>query len=373
MVKKGAEMSRVNGSILLVGSVVGDTAEDVMKICGGELGDKLTSLPDGETGFRRAWISFLAAKTYEPCPELESVERPKPVDPSSPDEWRTPDMDWVPQGPADHWQFRVKDGVKKLRFEQLGYAEEARTSYGTFCELRDSGVIPAQLRFQVSIPLTESGVRMFFMRSPESLPIVWEAYEEAMKRELLRLCEYIPPSDLAVQWDIAVEVIAVERDGEQIEPSEAPDGHPFDRYAAALGELSPYVDGDALLGLHLCYGDLGHRHFIQPKDLGTVTRMANAGVAAAGRRVDWMHMPVPRDRHDDDYFAPLSELAIGDTKPFIGLVHHTDGLDGTLRRLETAKRHLNGFGISTECGWGRRAPDTLPELMRIHREAADRL
>ena len=101
--------------------------------------------------------------------------------------------------------------------------------------------------------------------------------------------------------------------------------------------------------------------------------MANAGVAAAGRPIDFVHMPVPRDRSDDAYFAPLGDLAIGDTKLFIGLVHHTDGLEGTLRRLETAKKYASGFGLSTECGWGRRQPDTIPELMQIITQAAAQL
>jgi ubiquinone/menaquinone biosynthesis C-methylase UbiE len=33
-----------------------------------------------------------------------------------------------------------------------------------------------------------------------------------------------------------------------------------------------------------------------------------------------------------------------------------------------AGRFVSGFGIATECGWGRRAPATIPELLRIHRE-----
>ena len=141
----------------------------------------------------------------------------------------------------------------------------------------------------------------------------------------------------------------------------------------ALVDLSPHLPDEALLGLHLCYGDLGHRHFKEPKDLALVVRMANAGVAAIRRPVDFVHMPVPRNRSDDAYFAPLADLTISDTKLFLGLMHHTDGVQGTLQRLETAQKHASGFGIATECGFGRRPPETIPELMRIHREAAARL
>ena len=79
-------------------------------------------------------------------------------------------------------------------------------------------------------------------------------------------------------------------------------------------------------------------------------------------------MQVPRSRTDDAYFAPLADL--GACKLYLGLVHHTDSVAGYLARLATAKRHAQGFGISTECGFGRWPADTIPELLRIHREVA---
>ena len=80
-------------------------------------------------------------------------------------------------------------------------------------------------------------------------------------------------------------------------------------------------------------------------------------------------MPVPRDRDDDDYFRPLQDLST-DTRLFLGLVHYTDGVEGTTRRIETAKRYVSDFGIATECGFGRRPKEQVPELLDIHRQAA---
>jgi hypothetical protein len=38
------------------------------------------------------------------------------------------------------------------------------------------------------------------------------------------------------------------------------------------------------------------------------------------RRVDYFHMPVPRDRHDVDYFKPLADLCLGrDAALYLGL------------------------------------------------------
>lgn len=120
------------------------------------------ALPDGETGYRQGWINFLAAKTYAVSEQLESITRPQPIDPNDPDEWRAPDMDWMPRGFQDHWQFKVKKGTGPLYFEYLGYAQEAKNSYQTFCTLRDQGIIPQGVRFQVSLPLIESGTRLFW-------------------------------------------------------------------------------------------------------------------------------------------------------------------------------------------------------------------
>jgi len=83
-------------------------------------------------------------------------------------------------------------------------------------------------------------------------------------------------------------------------------------------------------------------------------------------------MPVPRNRDDDAYFAPLQQLRLRpETVLCLGLVHHTDGVEGTTRRLATARRHVTDFSIATECGFGRRDPRTIPELLRIHAEVAD--
>lgn len=39
-------------------------------------------------------------------------------------------------------------------------------------------------------------------------------------------------------------------------------------------------------------------------------------------------------------------------------------------KYASAQKYLSHFGAATECGFGRREPDTLPELFRIHRETA---
>ena len=354
-------MDTVTGDVLLVGSVPLNSAEEVLRVCAEGVGDLVPSLPDGEVNFRIEWINFLAAKIYSEHPSLETTSRPKDVDGKP---------GWVPTGYDDHWIFKVKPGLDSVHFDNLGYAAQAKNSYETFRALRQEGVIPANVRFQVSLPLTESATR-WFLTNAEDFAILWDAYEEAMGRELATIQSDIPTDDLLIQWDICMEVLAIDTNDQREGLSAwVPPGDPLDRYLRAITAVAAHVVDEVPMGLHLCYGDLLHAHLVEPKDLGVVVGIANDSVREIERQVDFVHVPVPRGRDDDAYFQPLADLDIGAAKLFIGLVHHTDGVDGGLRRLATAKKYAAGFGIATECGLGRRPPETIKELLQIHRGVA---
>ena len=106
--------------------------------------------------------------------------------------------------------------------------------------------------------------------------------------------------------------------------------------------------------------------------MGDMVDMANRLSADIKRPINLIHMPVPRDRSDEAYFGPLRRLQLRpDIELSLGLVHYTDGLAGTRRRLATAEKFVTDFSIATECGFGRRPPETIPELLRIHAQAAE--
>ena len=101
------------------------------------------------------------------------------------------------------------------------------------------------------------------------------------------------------------------------------------------------------------------------------TWVSNEIVRGVERPVQWIHMPVPRDRDDCEYFAPLAELELPeDTELYLGLVHHTGGAEGTRRRIATAAEVVPRFGLATECGLGRRERSTIPELLGQHASLA---
>lgn len=119
-------------------------------------------------------------------------------------------------------------------------------------------------------------------------------------------------------------------------------------------------------------GDYGHEHFVQPRVAGALAEVANAVSAAVARPIAWIHVPVPRDRDDQAYFAPLAQLALHDeTELYLGLVHATDGDEGARRRVEAARGAVPSFGLATECGFGRRPAEQVRPLLAIHRAVAD--
>ncbi|HVN91089.1 MAG TPA: hypothetical protein VMT61_14850 [Candidatus Binataceae bacterium] len=341
------------GDVLLVGSVPRESAREVFQICSSELEHHLQALPDGEVGPRKSWIQCQALLVFHQHPAIETIRRP-------------PTTDGLAVSYLDNWIFRLKPGTNVIQFDDLKYAGWAVESYRLFAEMRKQGAIPDGLRFQVSLPTPLGGCVTFFDQ-PQDLERVYRGYVPAMMREIEKICAQIPAQDLAIQWDVCVEILEIATKHGLLE------GDPLARAAASFEQLGKSVPSSAMLGYHLCYGDLGHRHLVEPDSLSLSVDMANLAVAHSGRRVDWVHMPVPVNRRDDNYFAPLRDLTIGDTKLYLGLIHRQDSVEGALARAAIARQHLPRFGVATECGLGRRDPETLTEVLRLHREVAERL
>ena len=360
--------------VMMVGSVPCRTAEDVFTLVGSSLGDMLVGLTDGEPGVRNIWVVFNIPDVYVPHPDLEVTNKPA----YRPERSVLTDRkipDWLPTSWEEMWRFRVRDGVDAIVFENLRYAEFAIESYGTFKRLRDEGVIPVGTRFQVNLPLPEDFTR-WCTGTPRDFAILTRAMENAIAGELTKIVKAIPAQDLVIQFDVCWEVFACDS-GDTLgrEPLAFKcDGDPYDRFASYIDRLAPLIPEGAIWGMHLCYGDLEHSHLIEPKDLRTCVCMTNIANEHSGNRLDYVHMPVPPERDDDAYFAPLADLKPARTKIYIGVVHLSDGVEGARKRLATFRHYFKGdAGVATECGWGRRKPDTVPALMEIHREVAQSL
>jgi hypothetical protein len=52
-------------------------------------------------------------------------------------------------------------------------------------------------------------------------------------------------------------------------------------------------------------------------------KLANAFLAASGRRVDWIHIPL-LDTTDEAFFAPLAQLEPGGARVYLGAIHNME-------------------------------------------------
>jgi hypothetical protein len=230
--------------------------------------------------------------------------------------------------------------------------------------LKQEGVLPAHYRFQVSLPPPLDVITAFVERPDRSR--VEPAYEASMFAELDEIVAAIPHDQLAIQWDMPMEMGILEG----VIPSHLDD--PRTQILERLARLSTHIPVDVELGYHLCYGDNAGRHFKQPQDTCVMIAFANALTTTIARPIQWFHMPVPRDRSDDAYFEPLRNLVLRpETELYLGLVHDTDGVEGTVQRITAAQRTGASFGIATECGFGRRPPETIVALLKLHATVAE--
>ncbi|MSQ70978.1 MAG: hypothetical protein EXR27_06760 [Betaproteobacteria bacterium] len=329
----------------LVGSIPLEDSKAVFQLIGRELGRHVCRIPDGETGIRKNWITgqfniFAGMPQFEKEAVMSGPYKARP-------------------------RLRIKDGVRaeEIVFSSLGYADAAIASYAEFCRQKEAGVIPKGVRFMVCLPTPLAPVQSSFL--PECQAVVEQAYETRMLTEVDQMAAAIPSEELAIQWDVAIEFAIIEG----VMPSHMAD--PEKGSIESLVRIGNRVPRAVELGYHLCYGDFGHKHFKEPTDTKIMVRVSNGVIAGLARPLQFIHLPVPRDRSDDAYFAPLAELRLpAETELYLGLVHITGGVEGTRKRIDTARRYVAKFGIGTECGMSRRPADTIPALLDIHVQAA---
>ena len=135
------------------------------------------------------------------------------------------------------------------------------------------------------------------------------------------------------------------------------------------------IPEEVMVGYHFCYGTFPEWPMFEARDMGLIVRMANHAVAHSGRSVDWLHLAGPRylRSEDESFFAPLADLDIGDTRPYLGIVLPVDGLPGPERRHATASKYLDDFGVAMYCGFGRQTGQDGMETMREHRRVVSSL
>jgi hypothetical protein len=220
----------------LVGSVSLASAEDVFRYACKQLPPRyLRRIPDGETGVRWNFIDW--------------QRRVFPQNLTTP--WFAPKKEVS----ADE----VEAAVASLPTLHTTYDDAAISSYATFRKLKEEGVIPADTRFQVSLP---TPVAVLLAVEFAYRPAIEPIYEEALLRSLTRIQTEIPAQELAIQWDVAPDIGMIEGVS-WIEPWFSPVQEGVED---RLVRLASYVRDDVEMGFHFCYGDMGHKHWMEPRD-----------------------------------------------------------------------------------------------------------
>ncbi|KAL5343835.1 hypothetical protein BJX70DRAFT_393257 [Aspergillus crustosus] len=333
--------------VLLLGSIPLSSTDEVFNKIPAALPNRLLTIPDGETGSRLNWIGWQIAFFPKEAlrPTLGGTELP-----------------------ADHSGTFTQDSI-----EPSQYDDRALESYKRFVELREQGIIPKNVRFQVSLPSPYACVQGH--TKPELHAQLEPLYERRILDSLSTIVQSIPSHDLAIQWDLCFETTALEYDRGRLKDEffmahfkPVKEGF-FER----IQRICAGIPSEIPVGFHLCYGDLGHKHFIEPEDLSLLVDFANGIIEQVSekRTVAWFHVPVPKERDDAAYFEPLNDLKASEgTRLYLGVVHAYDE-DGTRRRIKTAQSVVQrSFGVATECGLGRTPPEELDSILQILRDVS---
>lgn len=337
-------MAEVRGAHL-VGSAPVSQPQQLFELVSNHLAAHLRRVPDGEVGERDTWIAWQFPKLGE-CPQLEI---------------RSATSAYLNREVPQH---ELIDGAGPLELVDLGYADAALESWEKFAAAQEAGTLPDSVRFMVGLPSPLSVVTLYV--APSSRPAVLEAWTAAMEAQLARILDGIPNDRLAIQWEACIEFGILEglwgyldTDTSGIDARDGIGGH-----IVFLGDLVP---DEAQMGYHFCYGDAGHQHFVEPSNTEHLAWAIQTVLGGVERNVDWVHMPVPKQRDDVEYFEALGAVEIPrETELYLGLVHATGGRAGTRRRIAAASQVISRFGLATECGMGRRQLDTIGPLLEQH-------
>ncbi len=336
-----------------VGSIPLADSETVFRTLSGAVGPHLKRLPDGETGIRKTWIRFL----QDLLAQNPAIEVASDLPPFKFVQWDGKLLREIPR-------LRLRPGAKPDAAEfATGYADMAIRSWAVFERLQQAGVIPAKVKFQISLPTPIAPT--YSNMVPSDRVALLPALTQHFIGEVAKIATALPNERIALQWDVCQEVLAWEGYYEK---------GPVDFRTETLAVLKTI--GDAVpagieLGYHLCYGSPADEHCVQPKDAGIMVEMTNAIAADVKRPIQFFHLPVPKGRTDNAYFVPLERLQLGPpTELYLGLIHHDDA-EGDAMRLAVARRHARVDGIATECGMARGDPVRLPGLLAAHARAVE--
>ena len=245
--------------VYLVGSVPMANAEQVFEAVSAALGRRIKRIPDGETGERGDWITWLepvfAAKSG--AAEVRRIlPRCTPPDTGA----RTL-----------HAQARPHAGGRAFRQSALRRYRE-RILRGVQAAQETPARSPPETKFQIDLVPAHSVIWLYLV--DELHAPIDPIYNEAVKREIDKIAAALPHDEIAIQFDVASAVFArLERN--QASSYGRTKEETQETFSNILLDLGNRVPPDIDLLFHLCYGDSNHKHVVEPTDMGDMVEFAN--------------------------------------------------------------------------------------------------
>jgi hypothetical protein len=350
--------------VLLTGSVPREPASEVFRLATDYLGPFLTRIPDGEQGGWGGANDLLAA-----------VEKDTLLEPGPQAKMTNSDTPFGAIPPITLRKLRAGVRPEDFIFPATGVGAIKINSYQEFRQMKDAGDIPQGVCFQATLPGPVTTGGTLYM----PLDVGARAVGKAIIAEISQLLDAIPHEDLAIQFDLAVEVESEEmrrRPGAFNTPLFK---HMFDGWGDwgmddlvdEVVRVASVVPADVELGFHLCgTWHLDHRG---GQDLNVHVDWANALTERIDRPIGYIHMASVPEHGRSDY-ASLERLKLdAGTKLFLGLIHGSDGLEGARRRVEAAAEFRSDFGVAHFCGLNpifEVDPARLDDMLDLHRQVA---
>lgn len=216
-----------------MGSVPFQDTSTVLETCSKAMPGRLKRIPDGETGSRNNFTFFQV-----------------PLFPESTWASLDPNVNKPPK-PKELTEEQVIKGMRLLDDQKgikTGYDDAALQSYETFKRLKNEGLLPQGIKFQVCIATLGNVVGAFidqaFQQKAE------EVYEPALFRALRNIQDTIPHEELAIQLDLAVDMLY------WVDEWATPWWHDKSYLVEYVARMANQVDSDVDLGFHFCYGKM---------------------------------------------------------------------------------------------------------------------
>ncbi|WP_219464506.1 hypothetical protein [Nonomuraea rhizosphaerae] len=328
----------------LVGSYPAADARQAMTIMAEVAGPHLTSLPDGEVGPRRQWIThILDALRVHPDVELRK------------------DGDW--SGYDTRPVFRVKRGHPLTAASlHLGHAAAAAESYEIFHMVREQYSLNG-LSFQVGIP-GDLDLALFAF-GPASAMTRRRAFRDALTREIKEIAGWAG-QDVLFQIEVPAELVMVATVPAPLRTLVAR------RLVSGMIKQVTAASPGTRFGVHLCVGDLNNKALKRPATAAPVVSMVDALVRAwpEGRPLEYVHVPLAAGDEPPPlrtaFYKPLESLAAlpGDIKFAAGLAHESQEPGDQRKVLRIVEDLLSRtVDVSPACGLGRRSPEAARRVL----------